>query len=198
MSMLTPLGAGGRPKVRRGASRARPWVLVVAVVVSLAMVSAAWWWSQRTVDDRLATPTRPSCLPSAAAAPTVVAAASVTVNVYNATKRRGLAARVAGELRRRGFVVGAVADDPLARKVAGVAEVRRGPTGAAAARTVLAHVGRRAAAGGVVETPGSRTGSTVDLVLGNAFRALRTADAAAAALSPTPTSTSKPVSTRRC
>ena len=110
----------------------------------------------------------------------MVAARSVHLNVYNATKRRGLATDVAKELRRRGFVVGKVSNDPAKRKVTGVAEVRASTAGAAAARTVGAQVAS------FVAVPDQRKDASVDLVLGAGFHALRTTAAASAALKPTP------------
>jgi hypothetical protein len=79
--------------------------------------------------------------------------------------------------------VGAVTNDPLHRTVSGVAEVRTGPRGAGAARAVAAQVG---VAPAVAAVPDSRTGTVVDLVIGNAFRSLLSPAAAAAALSPSP------------
>jgi hypothetical protein len=104
----------------------------------------------------------------------------VKVNVYNATDQRGLASRVAAELKRRGFHVGTVDNDPLKRQVTGAAEVRSSTAGAGAARTVSAQVGT------VVAVPDQRTNASVDLVLGAAFVRLQPVPAAAAALSPSP------------
>ena len=73
------------------------------------------------------------------------------MNVYNATDQRGLASRVAAELKRRGFHVGKVDNDPLKRQVTGAAEVRSSTAGAGAARTVSAQVGT------VVAVPDQRT-----------------------------------------
>ena len=90
----------------------------------------------------------------------------VTINVYNATSRSGLAASVAQSLRTQGFKIGKVANDPLAKRIAGVGEVRHGQIGAAGA-TLAA---MRLAGASVV--PDERTDTTVDLVLGNTFTAL--------------------------
>jgi hypothetical protein len=110
----------------------------------------------------------------------VVPPRAVTVNVYNATERRGLAGTVATQLRTRGFHVGKVDNDPLERTVTGAAEVRSSTVGADAARTVAAQVGT------VVAVPDQRKDATVDLVLGVGFHALQPPAAAAAALSPSP------------
>ena len=178
MSMFTPAGVGGRGPVRR--SRRRTWpALLVAVLLVLALAGAGWWLWQRDADEPVATADRSAC-PTPSAPPAVVPPAEVKVNVYNATERRGLAAKVATQLRKRGFQVAQVDNDPLERRVTGVAEVRHSEPGAAPARTVVAQVGT------VVAVPDQRTDASVDLVLGAGFRALQPVAAAAAALSPTP------------
>lgn len=177
MSMLTPRGTGARPVRHRGTSRR-----LVAVVLLLALLGAAGWLSWeyaggRSGDVRTA-PTH-SC-PAPSPTPTVVAAGAVKVNVYNSTDRRGLAARVAKQLERRGFRVRRVDNDPAKRQVTGPAELRHSDAGADAARTVAAQVGT------VVTVPDQRPGGSVDLVLGAAFTDLLPVAEADAALSPTP------------
>jgi LytR cell envelope-related transcriptional attenuator len=181
MSMLTPPGMGGRRKVRRrGHYRHRGRTIVVLLVVATAIAAGVAAWLQH--DDPQTTvvaPQRPSCPPTQSA-PTVVAAHDVRVNVYNATKRHGLASQVAQQLRQRGFVVGKVGNVPGGRTVAGIAEIRASASGTAAARTVGAQVAS------FVAIPDQRKDASVDLVLGVGFRSLRTTAAAAAAISPTP------------
>ena len=100
--------------------------------------------------------------------------------MYNATDRRGLAGRVAGELKKRGFRVGKIDNDPERRTVTGPAEVRSSSAGVDAARTVASQVGD------VVHVPDRRPDASVDLVLGAGFTGLRPPADAAAALSPSP------------
>ncbi len=178
MSMFTPAGVGGRGPARRGRRRSWP-VLLLAAVLVIGLTGAGWWLWQRDTDDAVATADRTPC-PKPTAPPAAVPPGKVTVNVYNATDRRGLAARVATQLRKRGFKVVKVDNDPLDRRVTGLAEVRHSEPGAGAARTVVAQVGT------VVAVPDQRTDASVDLVLGAGFRALQPLAAAAAALSPTP------------
>lgn len=178
MSMLTPLGKGAR-RPRRGRARRRVAAAVLAAVVAVAGGWGVWTYVLAPADGDLAPRTAVSC-PPPEPTPTVVPAAQVKVNVYNATKRRGLAARVAGELKRRGFAVGKVDNDPAKRAVTGPAEVRHSSAGAGAARTVAAQVGA------VVAVPDQRADSSVDLVLGAAFARLQPPEVAAAALTPTP------------
>jgi hypothetical protein len=181
MSMLTPAGVGGRNKVRRrgrGRRRART-IVVLLLIATAAAAGAAWLWSGDDTQTAAA-PRRPSC-PSTQPAPALVAANDVHLNVYNATKRRGLASEVAQQLRKRGFKVAKVENDPADRTVTGIAEVRASTSGTAAVRTVGAQVAS------FVAVPDQRKDASVDLVLGAAFRTLRTPAAAAAAMSPTPT-----------
>jgi hypothetical protein len=179
MSMLTPLGKGGRQTVRRGDRPSRRGAVLLAVLLTAALAGTAWWVSHRDTSDSAAATPRRTC-PTPSPPPPVVAPTAVRVNVYNATDKRGLASRVAAEMKRRGFHVGKVDNDPLKRQVTGAAEVRSSTAGAGAARTVSAQVGA------VVAVPDQRTNASVDLVLGAAFVRLQPVPAAAAALTPSP------------
>jgi LytR cell envelope-related transcriptional attenuator len=99
----------------------------------------------------------------------------VTINVYNATSRDGLAASVAEQLQSLGFKVAKVSNDPLSQSITGVAEIRRGPSGAAGGALVAT---RLAGAKAVVD---ERTDETVDVVLGSRFTKLSTPSRAAIA-----------------
>jgi hypothetical protein len=183
MSMFTPPGMGAHKPVRRSRRRSHlPLLLAVLAVVVLA-AAGWWWWSGREDPAVRAQPAVHRSCPAPTPLPKAVAIRLIHVNVYNATDRRGLATEVAVTLRHRGFHVGAVDNDPLHRTVSGVAEVRTGPRGTGAARTVAAQAG---ASPGVAVVPDSRAGTGVDLVIGNAFRSLRSPAAAAAALSSSP------------
>ena len=175
MTMLTPLGV--RDKRHSGAGR-RVLSVVLVIVVLAAGAFAAWWFLVR----QSPTPTRVACPPPPTAAkplPAPVAAKTVKLNVYNATARSGLAGSVSTIFSTRGFGIGAVSNDPAKRKVTAAAEIRHGPKGVRAARTVGAHVD-----GTVVMVPDRRTDATVDIVLGAAWTKVRTPQAAAAALKP--------------
>ena len=91
----------------------------------------------------------------------------VTLNVYNATGRTGLAAKAATKLERAGFKVETVENDPLGRTILTAGEIRVGPTGASGA--IL--VSKRLAGFRVVQD--GRADATVDVVLGKGFRGLR-------------------------
>ncbi|MFG2823156.1 LytR C-terminal domain-containing protein [Kitasatospora sp. NPDC048365] len=122
---------------------------------------------------------------SGAAAPGAPAASStavpqpqaVTVNVYNATDKSGLAARTAEELKKRGFTVGKVGNAPTALgKVPGTIQVVSGPGGLGAA-TLL-----KSQAAGATATEDTRADATVDFVIGDTYAALLDPTQAAAAL----------------
>jgi hypothetical protein len=98
--------------------------------------------------------------------PNVLNPADVTVNVYNATVRRGLANNTAALLRERGFHISAVQNDPLEATIPGVAEIRAATVDSAEVRLLAQHVP------GAVVVADSRTDSSVDLVLGETFVAL--------------------------
>ncbi|MDI2127812.1 LytR C-terminal domain-containing protein [Yinghuangia seranimata] len=211
MSMLTPRGMRGQYKITgkiypRMTRRRRKWPVVVASLVALAVLSTgAWAVYHYTADDTKTSAsgkpcppasTPPSGKPPASGTPGAVAAPgqpnaqpvaqtlpapnAITVNVYNATKRTGLAKTVADELKARGFVIGKVANDPANKQIAGAGEIRSGVPGKTPSTVVGAHLPNTQ----YVED--ARTDGSVDLVLGDGYQALATADAAAAALAPAP------------
>ena len=155
--------------VESGASRSRRArrrrALITLGVVALMLFFAFWYaysYYQHS-DSARAVPTT-SCTTTTTAA--ALAPKQVTVNVYNATSRNGLAAKTAADVRKRGFKVSSVSNDPLDKRVTAAAEVRYGPKGAAAGKLVLALVkGSKAVAD-------KRTDASVDLVLGAKFVAL--------------------------
>lgn len=114
----------------------------------------------------------------AAAAPGAAAAKGITVNVYNATDKAGLAGRTAALLKQRGFTIGTIGNAPaqLQDKVAGTARITGGAAGTKA-MTVL-----RSEVAGAVPATDQRKDASVDLVLGNGFTALATPAQAAQAL----------------
>ena len=102
----------------------------------------------------------------------------VSLNVYNSTNRRGLAAATATVARDRGFKVKAVANDPKNATIRQVAQIRYGPEGTASARLVAQHVPKS------VLVNDKRKGDTVDLVVGNAWKSFGPEPAI---VTPTPT-----------
>jgi hypothetical protein len=105
----------------------------------------------------------------------------VHVNVYNATQRDGLAAKTANALALRSFAVGKYANDPKSERVTGVAIIRYGPKGSAAAKVLALHVA------GAKMVNDKRKGAGVDLVLGAKYKSLKPLAAVTATPTPTPT-----------
>ncbi|MFI5800538.1 LytR C-terminal domain-containing protein [Streptomyces sp. NPDC051677] len=96
--------------------------------------------------------------------------AQITVNVFNATTRSGLAKTTADELKKRGFKIGDVgnASKQYDKKVTGTG-ILLGPasslnTSLPVLATQLSTAERR--------TDATRTGPTLDLIIGNGFKAL--------------------------
>lgn len=157
--------------VESGSSRARRArrrrALITLGVVALMLFFAFWYaYSYYRESDKAKAAPSPSCTTTATTTSTVRTPGQVTVNVYNATERSGLAAKTAADVRKRGFKVATVSNDPLQKDVAIAAEVRYGTSGTASAKLVLTLVK------GSKAIRDSRTDSSVDLVLGAKFTAL--------------------------
>lgn len=170
--------------VESGASRGRRArrrrALITLGVVALMLFFAFWYaYSYYRSDPEPKAAATPSCTTTTGAPKP----ASITVNVYNATDRNGLAAKTAAEVKKRGFKVKTVANDPLKKQIAGAAEVRYGKAGKASATLVLALVK------GAKAVPDNRTDGSVDLVLGEKFTALVAPPKASNAASTTPAKT---------
>lgn len=184
MSYLVESGASRRARRRR---RTAITLLVVVAGLSFAFYYAATKYrAGPTASDCPTSTSRPTAAKAtpgakpaatAKAAPAALAPSQVTVNVYNATTRSGLAGDTAKLVKARGYVVGTIANDPLNKSVAGTAEIRFGPNGAAAG----ALVGKLVA--GSVGVTDARADASVDLVLGAKFSALAPAPPGA---TPTP------------
>ncbi|MFF6955465.1 LytR C-terminal domain-containing protein [Streptomyces sp. NPDC088197] len=189
MSMLTPSGMGGKyrvtgkqyPRMRRPRRRGR---VVTAVLASVVVLGLFGYGALQLVhvfrgDDNgdtkaNAAPQNRPCVTVAPTAPTGKPAplpqpAGVTLNVFNATAKGGLAKTTADELAKRGFKVNKFgnAPDPYDKKVGESALIVAGPAGEAAARTAGTQV-----AGSTVKIDPKRTDKTVDVMIGTAFTAL--------------------------
>jgi hypothetical protein len=117
----------------------------------------------------------------------------VTLNVFNATVRGGLAKSTADQLAQRGFHVASFGNAPATydKKVGTSAVLLAGPAGEAAAREAGTQV-----AGSTVTIDPARKGSSVDLLIGNGFKTLASpADAARARVTAANPPPPKPVCT---
>jgi len=149
---------------RRRRRRAAITLSLVALLMLGTFAYAAAYFQGWVGSRSSASPTSQPCqsaTPSKAPAPRVV-----TVNVYNATDRNGLAASVGKSLRTKGFKVAAVANDPFGRPVPGVAEIHYGRSGKAGATLVAKWFS------GAKLSLDSRADASVDVVLGSRFTAL--------------------------
>ncbi|MCX5362416.1 LytR C-terminal domain-containing protein [Streptomyces sp. NBC_00124] len=213
MSMLTPPGMGGKyritgdkyPRMRRSRRRGR---LVVALVASVTALGLVGWGTLQLIDvftgggDKAsAAGSKANCAtkasPSASASSSTTAypkPAQITVNVFNATPRAGLAKKTADELKKRGFKIGDVgnASAEFDKKVKGTG-LLLGPTSSVS--TSLPVLGTQLA--GTEARADTRKGTDVDLIIGTDFKSLTakaTADKALTKLGapqPTPTSSKK-------
>ncbi|WP_240528486.1 LytR C-terminal domain-containing protein [Streptomyces humi] len=201
MSMLTPPGMGGQyritgdkyPRMRPRRRRARLTLSVVATVTALGLVG---WGTLQLIDvftggggTASAAGSAGDCVKEAAASPSPAAGASaaalpkpaqITVNVYNATTRTGLAKDTADALKKRGFKIGDVGNAPARfdSKVKGTA-VLLGP--ASALKTSLPVLATQLTAADQ-RTEAGRKGTAVDLIIGDAFKALTPQTTAAKAI----------------
>ncbi|MEU6775265.1 LytR C-terminal domain-containing protein [Streptomyces sp. NPDC046759] len=207
MSMLTPPGMGGQyritgdkyPRMRPPRRRGR---LVAAVVATVAVLGLIGWGTLQLIDvfaggakKTAAAGSKTACRPRTATAAQVNALPKpdrITVNVYNATARTGLAKTTADELKKRGFKIGDVgnAGKEFDKKVQS-AGVVLGP--ASAQNTSLAVLGTQLP--GAEQRTDTRKGADVDLILGDGFKSLAEPTAAQQALTaltaPKPTASAK-------
>jgi hypothetical protein len=144
----------------------------IILVVLVALLAGAFYYAA-TYFNRPSTPATSSDCPTgqgtAGAGGAALAPGQVTVNVFNATTRTGLAASTAKDVKARGFVIAQITNDPAKKKIDGPAEVRFGPNGKAGAELVVKLVD------GATPTQDTRADATVDLVIGNGFKALAVA-----------------------
>ncbi|MET7756611.1 LytR C-terminal domain-containing protein [Streptomyces sp. NPDC005389] len=208
MSMLTPPGMGGKyritgdvyPRMRRPHRRRR---IILASAAAVVVLGAAGWGTLQLVDvfsgdagTKATAGKQADCKPVARATAPPAAAlpkpAQITVNVYNATPRSGLAKTTADELKKRGFKIGKVGNAPAAydKKVPGAGLILGATT---ATKGVFPVLGTQLA--GATTKTDTRGTADVDLIIGTAFKNLapkKTADAALVALTkPAPVPTGK-------
>ncbi|MFH8774268.1 MULTISPECIES: LytR C-terminal domain-containing protein [unclassified Streptomyces] len=209
MSMLTPPGMGGQyritgdkyPRMRPPRRRGR---LAFAVVASVAVLGLVGWGTLQLIDvftggdeKTSASGTKSHCRTKASTTAAQVKAlpkpGEITVNVYNATARTGLAKETADELKKRGFKIGDVgnASKEFDKKVKG-AGILLGP--ASALNTSLPVLATQLPAA-EHRTDAARKGTDLDLIIGDGFKTLTRRTAADQALveltNPEPATTTK-------
>ncbi|MFJ4785827.1 LytR C-terminal domain-containing protein [Streptomyces sp. NPDC088794] len=198
MSMLTPPGMGGKyritgdkyPRMRQRRRRGR---LAVTVVASAAALGLLGWGTLQLIDvftgggDKAsAAGSKAACAspsPGVRGATTSVSVpkpGQITVNVYNATARSGLAKDTADALKKRGFKIGDVgnASKEFDKKVKG-SGILLGPS--SALKTSLPVLGTQLSTA-EQRAVASRKGAELDLIVGDGFKALTPKAAADKAL----------------
>jgi hypothetical protein len=196
MSMLTPPGMGGKyrvtgaayPRMSRPRRRRRIVLAVLGSALALALLGygalqliGVFRGGDGKENTAAGTKNCPTASPSpkagAEAAPAASASPAValpqpgqiTVNVFNATKRAGLAKAVADELKKRGFAVGDVGNAPadFDKKVPGPGILVGSPKTDKAVYAVLgAHMA------GATQQNDARETEEVDLIIGDSFKEL--------------------------
>jgi hypothetical protein len=134
------------------------FVTIPGVLLGTASMTAAYsagWMSPA--------PPKPSCRPLVVPAP---ARASFTVNVMNATGRKGVAADVASGLVKRKFTVGGISNAPDSWYVTQTAVVHHGPKGLDEALLVASQIP------GAKLFGDARSGTSVDLVVGLGYKVM--------------------------
>lgn len=151
-------------------ARARRRRAVITLLLALLMIFFAVWYAMsyiRADDERRATESSSSATPTCE-----TKASEFKVNVYNATDRESLATTVARDLRKRGFDVQTVANDPKGTEVTGPGELRHGTNGTKGAELLSDHLGDFSI------DKDERDRTTVDVVLGPDYERLVAEDTA--------------------
>jgi hypothetical protein len=92
---------------------------------------------------------------------------NVTINVYNATTRVGLAVSATNAMLTQGFNVISTGNDPLGKRLSIVAELRHGEGGMDSARLLALRLP------GAKLVLDNRVDATVDVVLGKKYRGVK-------------------------
>ncbi|MFJ8539141.1 LytR C-terminal domain-containing protein [Streptomyces sp. NPDC093591] len=168
------------PRMRR---RRRPGRLVAAAVASVAVLGMLGWGTLQLIDvftggggkasaagtkADCGTRATPSATPGATGAPPKPG--KITVNVFNATTRSGLAKQTADELKKRGFKIGDVgnATEQFDKKIKGTGLLLGPDSALDTSLPVLATQLGNAES----RTDAARKGPAVDLIIGDKFKGL--------------------------
>ncbi|MQA25479.1 MAG: LytR family transcriptional regulator [Micromonosporaceae bacterium] len=146
-------------------------VRALLVVVTMAALAASFvLWAILRDSQAKDDPAEQNCPQGAVPAATAVPEPkNMKLNVYNDTDQRGLAKRVAGQLKSRGFKIGKVGNDPDPDPVKGTALLRFGPDGLGGAHLLRAYF-----VDADSEPDTRRKGASIDIVLGQQFKQLST------------------------
>jgi LytR cell envelope-related transcriptional attenuator len=164
-----------RPPVRARSGR-RPLPPLIFLLV-LALAALGVWWNVLRQHDAQVEAQERACATAATAAPSLDPA-TVQVRVHNATDKAGEAQKATIALTDRGFAVVETGNDPTAREVTGVGEIRFGARG----REAAAFLGVFVPGAGTYEDV--RADARVDLVIGPDYAGLASPEEVAAAFTP--------------
>ncbi|WP_329543226.1 LytR C-terminal domain-containing protein [Streptomyces sp. NBC_01358] len=173
------------PRMRRPRRRSK---LVLAAIASVVALGLAGWGTLQLIDvftggDKQASAAdrKADCPTTAPAAPAKVLPkpAKITVNVYNATPRGGLAKAAADELKKRGFTIGKVGNATATydKKVVGTGLLLGAPAAVDGTFPVLG-----TQLPGAATKTDARKGADIDLIIGTKFKAFSPPQTAATAL----------------
>ncbi|HVQ86782.1 MAG TPA: LytR C-terminal domain-containing protein, partial [Actinomycetes bacterium] len=141
MTMMTPLGQGGRMY-----PRSRRWPRIIGAVLVVALLAAVgfgvwWWFTQRTSSSDVPAPsaTKSCHTPTPSAPKDIPPVGAIEIDVANGTDQAGLAVQTADQLTARGFDVMGIGntDRPVRR---GAALVRYADADFGAAVRVASYV----------------------------------------------------------
>jgi len=184
MTMMTPMGQGGRMYPRRRRWPQVIFVSIVVIAVAAGIGYGAWrWLDGRNSPDEPAAEPSPSCsTPSAKPPKDIPPPRQVSIDVFNSTDESGLAINTADDLSTRGFDVQDIGNAPRLME-AGAALVRYHQRDLGAAIRVAAYI----PGAELVETKSKRDGP-VSLWLGPDFERVLSSGAAKIEAVPLPTS----------
>lgn len=147
-------------------SRRRRSIITFGLVLLLLFFAVWYALSYIRADEARGEQTTSSTTTRSANPTCDISPQQVEVNVYNATDRDGLAGRVAADLKKRGFNVKTIANDPKKAKLDGAGQLRYGSNGRKGADLVRVHTGTFE----MIQDARKRT--SVDVVLGPKFTKL--------------------------
>jgi hypothetical protein len=139
------------------------WRTPITMVILLGILAGGGWWGWKSLINSSAAPT---CveqkLPNNRLVPK-----QVVLNVYNGGARAGSASRVADVLKKRGFNIDKVANEPKGDKI-DVVSIRGASETAPEMLLVAGQLNQKA-----LMIADGRTDHTVDLVIGAGFGSVR-------------------------
>jgi hypothetical protein len=163
---------GPDPVRRRSVTKPIRTAIVLGLLGAAVLVAGSWGWQQLTQPfgdaEAAATPSTPTCTPAPEVAAALPAPATITVNVYNAAGISGIAGSTADALAAEGFTIGAVANDPLGKRLDGVGEIRSAPEAKKRVDQLRRYIP------GTVWVKDDRPGRVIDFAVGAGFDGLTT------------------------